>query len=288
MSSLPPITEMERVYRERDASYDGVFFLGVRTTGIFCRPRCPARRPLSRNVEYFASSRDALFAGYRPCKRCQPRELNGQRGPSKRMQEDAAPNIDANGGFDEAFLRTFGAAPAGDSDGPRVFVSWVQAPVGPLVAGATDDGICLLEFSDRQRLERQFSTLRRVFRGGIRVGTNRHLETLNAELAEYFAGTRRAFSVPLTYSGTPFQRRVWEELLAIPYGETRFYEALALALHEPRAVRAVGHANGRNPIAIVIPCHRVIGKDGGLGGYGGGLRRKQYLLDLEQGRRGLW
>lgn len=285
MHTLPPITEMEQAYRERDASYNGVFFLGVRTTGIFCRPVCPARKPLPGNVEYFASAGDALLAGYRPCKRCRPTGTLGGATPSAIPRGSG---LDADGGFDDAFQRTFGMAPAADADGPHVFVSWLQSPVGPLVVGATEDGICLLEFSDRQRLERQFTTLRRAFSGRVVTGTNRHLEALNAELAEYFAGTRRRFSVALAYSGTPFQRRVWEELLGIPYGETRSYEGLALALRQPLAVRAVGHANGRNPIAIVIPCHRVIGKDGGLGGYGGGLRRKQDLLDLERGHRRLW
>ncbi|MGH8607530.1 MAG: methylated-DNA--[protein]-cysteine S-methyltransferase, partial [Gammaproteobacteria bacterium] len=105
-----------------------------------------------------------------------------------------------------------------------------------------------------------------------------------------FAGSSRSFSVPVTYPGTSFQRRVWEHLLAIPYGETRSYQELAVAVGEPKAVRAVGRANGLNRISILIPCHRVINKDGELGGYGGGLRRKQYLLDLERsndGRAGL-
>jgi O-6-methylguanine DNA methyltransferase len=281
MNSSPSTAEMERAYRERDASHSGVIFPGVRTTGIFCRPACPARKPLPGNVEYFASTGDALAAGYRPCKRCRPLEGTAP-GPVAQASPSGEP-----GGFEEVFLRAFGT-PAAVADGPQVFVSWLQSPVGPLVAGATEEGISLLEFSDRERLERQFSMLRRAFGGRLVLGRNRLLDALNAELAEYFAGTRRVFSVALAYSGTPFQRRVWEELLAIPYGDTRSYEALALALGQPLAVRAVGHANGRNPIAIVIPCHRVIGKDGGLGGYGGGLGRKRMLLDLEQGRRGLW
>src|SRR6185436_11412222 len=113
-------------------------------------------------------------------------------------------------------------------------------------------------------------------------GSNEHLEQLHGELARYFAGSSRSFSVPLTYPGTPFQRQVWEQLLAIPYGETRSYEELAAAVGSPKAVRAVGRANGLNRISILIPCHRVINKDSRLGGYGGGLGRKQYLLNLEQ------
>jgi O-6-methylguanine DNA methyltransferase len=108
------------------------------------------------------------------------------------------------------------------------------------------------------------------------------LDRLQSELASYFAGSLRKFSVSLAYPGTAFQRRVWEQLLTIPYGQTRSYEDLAIALGDRKAVRAVGRANGLNRISIVIPCHRVVNKDGGLGGYGGGLRRKEFLLDLEQ------
>jgi AraC family transcriptional regulator of adaptative response/methylated-DNA-[protein]-cysteine methyltransferase len=150
------------------------------------------------------------------------------------------------------------------------------------VAGATADGVCLLEFSDRRMLEAQFATVRRLFDAPVVPGSNEHLENLRDELARYFAGTLRSFSVPLTYPGTPFQQRVWRQLLAIPFGETRSYEELAAVVEAPRAVRAVGRANGLNRIAIVIPCHRVVNKSGALGGYGGGLRRKQYLLDLER------
>ncbi len=114
-------------------------------------------------------------------------------------------------------------------------------------------------------------------------GTNDHLENLKGQLDGYFARTLRDFRLPLLYPGSPFQTRVWEELLRIPYGETRSYEAIAQAVGAPGAQRAVGRANGQNRIAIVIPCHRVVNKGGKLGGYGGGLWRKQFLLDLERG-----
>jgi AraC family transcriptional regulator of adaptative response/methylated-DNA-[protein]-cysteine methyltransferase len=163
-----------------------------------------------------------------------------------------------------------------------VLLSWMRSPLGPLVAGATAEGVCLLEYTDRRMLEAELATVKRLYSGPVVPGSNRHLELLETELAGYFAGAVRRFSVPLAYPGTPFQRRVWEQLIAIPYGETRSYEQLAAAVGQPRAVRAVGRANGLNRIAIVIPCHRVINKNGKLGGYGGGLPRKQYLLDLER------
>jgi AraC family transcriptional regulator of adaptative response/methylated-DNA-[protein]-cysteine methyltransferase len=189
---------------------------------------------------------------------------------------------DSHSGFRDAFARTFGDTPGNFRSGECVLLSWLRSPLGPLVAGATAEGICLLEFTDRRMLEAQFATVRKVFGAPVVPGSNKHLQTLEVELARYFAGSLRSFSVPLTYPGTAFQRQVWEQLLAIPYGQTRSYEQVAIAVGKPQAVRAVGRANGLNRIAILIPCHRVVNKNGELGGYGGGLRRKQYLLDLER------
>lgn len=168
----------------------------------------------------------------------------------------------------------------------------IDSPLGPMVAEANSAGICRLEFIDPARPEpgdAQSTTSgegdqdlvgegdqHRVGEGG------QHLDLLRDELNCYFSGSLRTFSVPLSYQGTPFQQRVWEQLLQIPYGETRSYEDVARALGMPAAVRAVGRANGLNRIAIVIPCHRVVNKNGRLGGYAGGLERKQYLLVLEQ------
>jgi AraC family transcriptional regulator of adaptative response/methylated-DNA-[protein]-cysteine methyltransferase len=346
MNATLPTAEMERAYLERDASYNGLFFLGVRTTGIFCRPTCPARKPLPKNVEYFSNSRAALAAGYRPCKRCLPLDSDEQppwaselladieRNPAMRITDgdlkgrgidpatvrrfflrkygmtfqafararrlagalhqirEGGPidgavfesGYESHSGFREAFHRTFGGAPGGFRGRECVWLSWLPTPLGPLVAGATDAGICLLEFTDRRMLEAQFATVRRLFKAPLVPGSNEHLEALHGELTSYFAGALRSFSVPLVYPGTSFQRRVWEQLLTIPYGETRSYEELAVAVGEPKAVRAVGRANGLNRISILIPCHRVVRKNGGLGGYGGGLRRKQYLLSLESAR----
>jgi AraC family transcriptional regulator of adaptative response/methylated-DNA-[protein]-cysteine methyltransferase len=344
MNTTLPIAEMQRAYLNRDASYNGLFFLGVRTTGIFCRPTCPARKPLPTNVEYFPTARAAIAAGYRPCKRCRPLESDDQPGwaaeliadverlPSPRITDgelrgrgidpatvrryflrqygmtfqaftrarrlsgalnqiceggglDAAvfeSGYESHSGFRDAFARTFGETPGSYRPGQCVLLSWLKSPLGPLVAGATADGICLLEFTDRRMLEAQFATVRRLFGASAVPGSNEHLQRLQSELASYFALSLRNFSVPLVYPGTPFQRQVWDELLKIPYGETRSYQELAIAVGKPKAVRAVGRANGLNRIAILIPCHRVINKDGSLCGYGGGLRRKQYLLDLER------
>jgi len=194
---------------------------------------------------------------------------------------------ESNSGFREAFSNAFGRAPGAARDAECLKVTWLESPLGPLLAAASSQHIVLLEFTERRMLEAQFDTLHRRFRLPIVPGENGHLEQLKRELAEYFDGKRRRFSVPLNYPGTPFQQKVWNELLRIPYGETRSYEDIARAVGSASAVRAVGQTNGLNRICVVIPCHRVVNKDGKLGGYGGGLWRKQSLLELEQGQNQL-
>jgi AraC family transcriptional regulator of adaptative response/methylated-DNA-[protein]-cysteine methyltransferase len=345
MKTLPNAREMEKAVRKRDPSYDGIFFTGVRTTGIFCRPSCPSRPTLPKNREYFGTAREAIFAGYRPCKRCRPLDTNGRppewverlliqvdKQPQRRLRDadlrgmaidparvrryfhkhhgmtfqaycrgrrmaEALQQIkqgaalddvalghgyDSHSGFREAFSRTFGQPPGRSRGSDCVVTGWVESPVGPLVVGATAQGVCLLEFTDRRMLETQFATLRQRFTCAIVPGNNDHLEQLKDELARYFAGTLTRFEVPLTYPGTPFQMAVWNGLLKIPYGQTVSYEGLANDIGVPGSQRAVGRANGQNRIAIVIPCHRVVNKSGQLGGYGGGLWRKEYLLGLER------
>lgn len=345
MKSLPPRKELIRAFMASDASYDGVFLTAVRTTGIFCRPSCSARKPRTENVEFFGSVKDALFAGYRPCKRCTPLEPIGRPpewvarvlarvhetpdgrvtasdlrsldvDPSRARRwfmanygltfaaycrghrlsaalatiregatiDDAvfSSGFESHSGFRDAFGRVFGAPPGRAAAVKPILVAWIESPLGPLLAGASERGVCLLEFTDRRMLEAQLDTIRRRFHGALVPGENAHIVQLRTQLAEYFAGKRRVFDTPLDYPGTEFQVRVWRELLSIPYGDTRSYEALAAATGSPRAVRAVGRANGMNRIAIIIPCHRVIGKDGTPVGYGGGLWRKRWLLDHER------
>ena len=335
-------------YLAGDPAYDGVFFTAVKTTGIFCRPACPARKPRPENVEFFATVREAMFAGYRPCKRCAPltapgtppewvtrliarldvapdvriraadlraegidpgrarrwfkthygmtfsafcraRRLSGALATIRRggSVDDAVfeSGYLSHSGFRDAFARAFGAPPGRGEAVDSVALAWFESPLGPLIAGADDRGACLLEFSDRRMLETQLKTLARRLGRTLVPGGHPVLDRLRTELDEYFAGTRRRFDVPIHAPGTPFQERVWRALLAIPFGELRSYEQIAVAIGAPKAVRAVGRANGMNRIAIVIPCHRVVGKDGAPTGYGGGIWRKQRLLDLERGGR---
>ena len=346
MKPPPSRTEMDRAFRSRDASYDGIFYVGVRTTGIFCRPSCPARRPLPENVEYFSTPGAALFGGYRPCLRCAPLKAGGEHpdwvsrllasiddDPSARVKDgdlralglepakarryflkrfgmtfhaycrarrlgrafDEIRNggrlddvilghgYESHSGFREAFLNRFGKPPGKTRGEDQIRVAWIETPLGPMAAGATANGVCFLEFTDRRMLEAQFDALSKRFALAIVPGENELTRRLRSELDRYFAGTLRKFTVPVEYPGTDFQVRVWRALLGIPYGETRSYEDVAREIGSPGAVRAVGHANGLNRVAIVIPCHRVVNKSGELGGYGGGLWRKKNLLAIEQG-----
>jgi AraC family transcriptional regulator of adaptative response/methylated-DNA-[protein]-cysteine methyltransferase len=190
---------------------------------------------------------------------------------------------DSHSGFREAFRRTFGRAPGKSRGTDCLIAAWVESPLGPLVMAAQAHAICLLEFSDRRALETQFTVIRQRYQCAIVPGRNDVIEQLKHELDRYFSRKLKKFTVPLDYRGSPFQLAVWDRLLQIPYGETLSYEALARDIGAPGAQRAVGRTNGQNRIAIVIPCHRVINKGGQLGGYGGGLWRKQFLLDLERG-----
>ena len=151
-----------------------------------------------------------------------------------------------------------------------------------MIAGATDEGVCLLEFCDRRMLPTEYKDLARLLKTTLEDGENRHIKKLIKQLKEYFNGKRKEFTIPLVTPGTEFQQAVWKELQNIQFGSTRSYQEQAIALNRPDSVRAVANANGMNRISIIIPCHRVIGSNGHLTGYGGGLKRKKWLLDHEK------
>lgn len=342
---LPPDTEMYNALLHRDSSYEGIFFVGVKTTGIFCRPTCRAKKPKRENVEYFSSTKAALNQGFRPCKLCRPMHLSGEtpewisdlftllnNEPATRLKDrdlrqrgfdparvrrwflknhgmtfhaymrtlrlnrafdmiknnekviDSAFNsgFESLSGFSEAFKKTIGFSPSKSRSRTLVTVTRILTPLGPMLAGATDKGVCLLEFTDRRMLETQISRLEKVLDAGFITGSHEYLDQLQKQLQEYFSTRRKQFSIPLVLSGTEFQIRAWNYLQIIPYGETRSYLEQARSVGNINASRAVARANGANMIAIIIPCHRVIGSNGKLTGYGGGLWRKQFLLDLER------
>lgn len=183
----------------------------------------------------------------------------------------------------DAFSEAFGEPAEKIERAAAIHLGWMETPIGPMVAGSRDGALILLEFTNRLRMKTQIETLRKRFDVGFVGEDNVVIKQTRRELEEYFAGERRDFTIALDFPGTPFETKVWTELLKIPYGETRSYEELALITSSKGAMRAVGSANGRNRIAIVIPCHRVVNKNGALGGYGGGLWRKETLLALEMG-----
>lgn len=152
-----------------------------------------------------------------------------------------------------------------------------------MIAGATGNGVCFLEWHDRGGVERIKQKVKKRYKVHLSPGNNAHLDQLEKDLAGYFAGKLKKFKVRIDVKGTPFEQKTWQQLLAIPYGETRSYGQIARLMGKPGGARAVGRANGANYFSIVIPCHRVIESNGNLRGYGGKLWRKKYLLDLESG-----
>lgn len=345
---LPDATVMYDALLRKDSRFEGVFFVGVKSTGIFCRPTCHARKPKRENVEFFPSAREALLHGYRPCRLCNPLAYQGDipawlrpiidevdRRPDLRLKDadlkkrGLDPNrvrrwfkknhgltfqaylrtrrisqafgrikngekvieaayesgYESLSGFTESFKKATGFSPIRSIQEAMVMITRILTPLGPMLAAANEEGICLLEFIDRRMLETQLQRLRRLLRAELIAGAHRHFQMLEVQIKEYFDGVRKEFTVPLVMKGTPFQQQVWAALQRIPYGETRSYKQQAESIGQPSATRAVARANGDNRIAIIIPCHRVIGASGELVGYGGGLWRKKYLLDLEASHR---
>lgn len=168
-----------------------------------------------------------------------------------------------------------------DQNQAIIMISQLDTPLGIMVAGATEDGLCLLEFNDRPELKAELEDIKRLLNAQVVEGKNSHILKTEQELKEYFEGKRKHFDVSLITPGTDFQMEVWNNLKDIPYGETISYQQQSEKMGYPAAIRAIAHANGCNRISIIIPCHRVIGKNGKLTGYGGGVDRKRRLLILE-------
>jgi AraC family transcriptional regulator of adaptative response/methylated-DNA-[protein]-cysteine methyltransferase len=195
----------------------------------------------------------------------------------------------SHSGFREAFRNTFQTAPGRSASSHEssepIHVTFLSTPLGPMLAAATARELVLLEFADQRGLSANFSKMRRRLRRALVPGENAVLARLKSELADYFSGRRREFGVPYRLEGSPFQVKVWEALREVRFGATASYRDIAKRIDAPRAVRAVGRANGENRLYLIVPCHRVIAHDGSLSGYGGGVWRKKLLLDLEKRER---
>lgn len=342
MTPLPPFEEMYTALVQKNIQYEGIFFAGVKTTGIFCRPTCRARKPKPENVTFFENTKSALASGYRACKVCDPmrpigtqpdwvaallQEVHKERtkkwkdyelqrlgySPSKvrryfqkhhgitfqaylrmnrinhafqKIQEGNSvtqtafsEGYDSLSGFGEAYKNMTGFSPG--TKGSLITIHRISTPLGPMMAGATDEGLCLLEFTDRKMLETQLEILKKRMQANMITGQHPIIDLTQAQLHAYFEGKQKSFSIPLIVPGTDFQQKAWTSLMQIPYGTTRSYKQQAHAIGDVKAVRAVARANGENRISIVIPCHRIIGSDGSIVGYGGGIHRKQWLLKHE-------
>lgn len=329
----------------KKTEYEGVFFVGVTTTGVFCRLTCPARKPKFENCEFFETAQQALLASFRPCKRCRPLSHPNQvselvqilveaveANPEKRWKDrdfqelcvDASTarrqfqkrfgmtfveyararrmgiamkqiragdsvieaqlssGYESGSGFRDAFSRIMGMPPSKSGNHHVLKASWLDTRLGPVIAIADEEILYLLEFVDRRGLEREVERLRQRTKSAIVPGCTKPIDMVEKELHQYFAGKLSQFKTPLFLLGSPFQKHVWKELQKIPPGETRSYSDIAIAVGRPTAFRAVAQANGANQIAILIPCHRVINANGELGGYGGGLTRKKWLLNHEK------
>lgn len=225
----------------RDGRYDGVFWYGVKSTGIVCKPSCSAKIPLLKNIELFDNVDDALRKGYRPCKIC--------------MKAIKEKNI--------------------------IKIKRYKSPCGILMLGSFGDKLCLCDWQVEKHRDHVDRRLKRILNAEFEEETSEVIEKAVEQLDEFFAGKRREFDVPLLFVGTDFQKTVWNELLKIPFGKTISYGEMARRIGMPKAVRAVANANGANSMSIFAPCHRVIGSDHSLTGYGGGLDAKRTLLELE-------
>lgn len=193
-----------------------------------------------------------------------------------------AHGYDSESGFRESFAQIFDNPPSAVDRESSIWINRIATPLGSMIMGVSDQGLCLLEFAERRMLDTQLKRLKQRMGRVFLPGDHPLMQQVKNELDAYFDGSLRTFAVPLQAPGTVFQERVWDALRKIPYGETRSYGDIAGEIGQASAVRAVGRANGDNRIAIIIPCHRVVGSDGELTGYGGGLWRKEYLLAMEQ------
>ena len=348
MKTLPDSNQLYQALSNRDTRLEGIFYFGVKTTGIFCRPGCSAKTPLRENVEYFDSIPSAMDRGYRPCKRCHPLKAAGsvpawaeklidevhkapeleyrdedlkQRGVDpvrirrwfnqqygmtfhsylkalrlnrafekmkyKSNVTDAAfdSGYESISGFHEAFKLHTGANPSQSKHLNLVTLKKIPTELGPMIAGSSEAGLCFLEFDDRKMIDAQIEQLQQRMKVKFVSGQSEILEQTTREINEYFCGNRQEFTIPLDVQGTDFQQKAWKALCDIPYGETRSYKQQAIIIGNEKSVRAVASANAKNHIAIVVPCHRVIAGNGSLAGFGGGIWRKQFLLEMEASNR---
>ncbi|WP_085247986.1 bifunctional transcriptional activator/DNA repair enzyme AdaA [Gilliamella mensalis] len=345
ITNVEKIKQYYQALLAKDAHYIGIFYAGVKTTSIFCIATCRAKKPKFENVEFFSTFKEALDAGYRPCKICKPTENANEAPPevvkaitlitqnpktkisdTQLKEHQITPETvrrwfkkhygitfqsyqrmyrinhafqelkigknvintaydtgyESLSGFGYTYKKITKNSPLISINQDIILINRLTTPLGPMFICSTNQGICLLEFVDRRMLETEFEQLQKQLKLQIIFGDNQHIKQAKEEITEYFQGKRQHFSVNLYTPGTDFQQTVWDSLKQIPYGKLTTYKAQAENINNPHAIRAVANANGFNRVAIIIPCHRVIGSNGELMGYGGGLERKRWLIEHEK------
>lgn len=280
-------------------------YVGVKTTGIACRFGCRARPPLQKNCIFSKKLHDLICYGFRECKVCKPLSYNAPenvKGLLEEIQKDSAPNkkfdsqykqptewIKSNSNTDllkyvcakrsNSFLKNQTDIVLSSHKNLTYQRYWT--PIGVMLACFSNQGLCLLEFSDRRMLEAELINLQKKYKAKFIQKNTILSKQLEKELDEYFKGTLRLFTIPLDQKGTDFQIIAWKALRNIAYGEKSTYKEQAIISGNANAIKAIATANGMNSISLIVPCHRIIGENGMLMGYGGGIDRKKYLLDFE-------
>ncbi|MGJ8615451.1 MAG: bifunctional transcriptional activator/DNA repair enzyme AdaA [Sulfitobacter sp.] len=346
MFDLPDDDTLYAALLARDPAYDGRAYVGVTSTGVFCRLTCPARKPKRENCQFFDQIGACIEAGYRACKRCHPMAPAAEHDPAiakllsalgdhparrwgeadivqlgldpstvrrafkrhfgmtflemarlsrLRTGAEALPTggrvidaqleagYDSPAAFRSAFARWLGLPPGRFANDALLRADWIDTKLGVMIAVSDAHALHLLEFTERKALPAELKRLYAHAKGSLGFGRFAATDQIEAEMDAFLDLRRDRFDTPLAPLGTPFTKQVWRALRDIPAGQTRSYSDVARAMGRPDATRAVARANGANPIAVVIPCHRVLAADGALTGYGGGLWRKQALIELERG-----
>ncbi|MCE2992102.1 MAG: methylated-DNA--[protein]-cysteine S-methyltransferase [Candidatus Jidaibacter sp.] len=334
-----------KAFLSQNPEYEGVFYVGTKTTKKFCSATCTKRKPKFENCEFFESIEDALAVSYEPCQYCRPTEIFSDqldlidaliekvnedldkkwseddfhalkttstivRKKFKKclgmtfteyvrarklgaavekiisgksfMDEQLSIGYDPSSGFRDLSYRKFGLAPNLLKPKRILRESWISTRFGAMIAISDEKAIFFLAFVDRKDLELEIERVKVAMKAIIIPGVTQPLELLQKELNSYFKGSLKNFRTPIAMTGSKLQKKIWHEIYKIPYGKLATYSEVANSIGKGKAVRAIASLIGKNPISIIVPCHRVINSTGSLGGYNSGVIRKQWLINLEK------
>jgi AraC family transcriptional regulator, regulatory protein of adaptative response / methylated-DNA-[protein]-cysteine methyltransferase len=329
---------------EKDVTFEGQFISAVKTTGIFCRPICTAKKPKFNNVEFFKTTDEALNNGYRPCKVCKPLEKLDQTpqfinqlikeledNPSLKIKDSdlitrnfephtirrwflknyqmtfhayqrmlrisvAVRNLQSGqsvlsvaynsgyeslSGFNDSFKTILGKAPSSNKETKLIHINRIETPIGVMIACATEQGVCLLQFMDSQSLDKDLKDMSKSLKATIIQGYNKHLSILKNELNDYFSGKIRVFTTKIILVGTDLQKSIWKAILDIPYGQTQALSQLAVHLNRENSHKIISNSCYENKLLILVPSHRLINELDSLADSKGGNLRINWLMEFE-------